>query len=81
MKYTVLEKIKRQRKIIAEQQKADKPVREIEGVEISEDYGKNWKLFALCTVCIKEIEPPLQRHRLGVAHSKNCDWCGARNII
>ncbi|HEX8287850.1 MAG TPA: hypothetical protein VF556_07645 [Pyrinomonadaceae bacterium] len=79
--YTLLLKIERQRKIFREQAEADKPVREIIGVEISADYGENWKLHALCTDCLQEIEPPLQRHKLGAAHTKTCDWCGARNVI
>jgi hypothetical protein len=79
--YNLILKLERQRKVLAEQYAAEKPEREIIGVEISADYGENWKLFALCADCVKEIEPPLQRHKLGAAHSKNCDWCGARNII
>jgi hypothetical protein len=79
MKMTEFEKLERQHKILAEQ-KADKPKRELIGVEISDDYGETWKLRVLCDTCARSIEPPLQRHRLGVAMSKNCDWCGARNI-
>lgn len=77
MKMTEFEKLERQRKILAEQSKTEIPKRELIGVEISEDYGKTWKLCVLCDPCARSIEPPLQRHCLGAAMSKNCDWCGA----
>lgn len=48
-------------------------------VRISEDYGKTWKLRALCDECASGIEPPTQRRKEGAAGARNCDWCGAIN--
>jgi hypothetical protein len=55
--------------------------RPIEGVKISEDYGKSWKLRALCDECLRSIEPPMQRRKQGTAGAANCDWCGAKNEL
>ena len=54
-------------------------LRPIFGVKISEDYGRNWRLSALCDECVSGIEPPMQRRHLGKAGARNCDWCGAVN--
>lgn len=51
----------------------------IHGVKISEDYGKTWTTKALCTECIKEIEPPTMAKRECLAGVRFCDWCGALN--
>ena len=53
--------------------------RPILGVKISEDFGKTWKLRALCDECVSGIEPPMQRRKLGSAGAQTCDWCGALN--
>lgn len=53
--------------------------RPIEGVKISDDYGKTWKTRALCDECLRSIEPPMQRRKQGPAGAVNCDWCGAKN--
>jgi len=51
------------------------------GVQISTDYGKTWKIRALCDECVSGIEPPMQRRKQGSAGALNCDWCGALNEI
>lgn len=53
--------------------------RPIGAVRISRDYGKNWKLYALCDECEKSIEPPAMKKEEGAAGALNCDWCGALN--
>lgn len=53
--------------------------RPIGAVRISRDYGKNWKLYALCDECLKTIEPLAMKKEAGTAGALNCDWCGALN--
>lgn len=58
----------------------NRPVRKILAVRISDDYGKTWKLVAICTQCTSEIEPPRQRRKEETpAGTRTCDWCGALN--
>lgn len=69
--------------MIREQEEKDawRPVRPIEAVRISRDYGKTWTLVAICDECRAGIEPPVQRRREGTAGVRYCDWCGARNSM
>lgn len=49
------------------------------GVQISEDFGKTWKVRALCDECIKSIEPPKIAKKEIEAGTYSCDWCGVMN--
>lgn len=55
---------------------ARRPVRPIEAIRISRDFGKTWTLVAICDECRAGIEPPVQRRREGTAGVRYCDWCG-----
>ncbi|HEY8562825.1 MAG TPA: hypothetical protein VIL74_20775 [Pyrinomonadaceae bacterium] len=56
-----------------------RPRRPILGVRVSIDWGKTWKLYAICDECCRNIEPPTQRRKEGEAGARTCDWCGAVN--
>lgn len=59
---------------------AARPRRKIHGCKISQDFGKTWRLVAICTKCESEFEPPTMRKNEGEAGVRTCDWCGAVNI-
>ena len=58
---------------------AGREKRRLCGVKISNDYGRNWKLFCLCDECVAETEPPKMLKNEGAAGAIKCDWCGALN--
>lgn len=49
------------------------------GVQISEDFGKTWRVRALCQNCISKIEPPKMAKKEIEAGTFTCDWCGVIN--
>lgn len=53
--------------------------RPIYGVKTSEDFGKTWRLAAVCDECRASIQEPTLRKDLGGTGARSCDWCGARN--
>lgn len=75
------EKLERQKKLLEELQAEsdNRPRRKMLGVQISENWGKSWKLKSLCEACVKSIEPPMQRRHQGASGTRTCDWCGAYN--
>lgn len=56
-----------------------RPRRPLFGARISDDDGKNWRLFCLCDECLKTVGPPRLLKNEGVAGSLKCDWWGAMN--
>lgn len=60
---------------------AARPRRTIHGCKISKDYGETWRLFAICTECEDELEPPTMKKNTGVSGVRTCDWCGAVNVL
>lgn len=53
--------------------------RPIFGVKTSDNFGKTWRLAAVCDECRDSVQPPTMRKDLGDTGARSCDWCGARN--
>lgn len=56
-----------------------KVIRKVYGIRISDDYGKTWRVRALCEECYRQIEPPKMAKKEIEAGAYSCDWCGCRN--
>lgn len=68
-----------QRVVERERVSKERIYRPIVGARVSEDFGKSWKIHALCGICVKRFEPPTRVKNEGVAATQACDWCGALN--
>jgi hypothetical protein len=58
-----------------------RPYREIFGVKITNNGGKNWRTLAICQICFDELKPDQLPKKEGFAAVRSCEYCSAANIV
>jgi hypothetical protein len=63
----------------SEEERKKRPRRKFYAAEISGDFGRTWKLKALCQECLRKFEPPTMVKKSVSCGAKYCQGCDAIN--